>query len=140
MDSLMVHPELRLDFLHALQADESAAQKRWREIHAILGWESPVQPRLVSRAGNAAATILGELKSGEFGTIVLGKRGLSRIEHLLLGSVSSAVLKGLTISYLKNASDTRWRRCRPLEMLTYCRVCCAFESACALPSGVICYF
>ena len=22
-------------------------------------------------------------------------------------------------------------------MLTYCRVCCAFESACALPSGVI---
>jgi hypothetical protein len=34
-------------------------------------------------------------------------------------------------------SDARWRRCRPLEMLTYCRVCCAFESACALPSGVI---
>jgi nucleotide-binding universal stress UspA family protein len=53
-------------------------------------------PRLMSRAGNAAATILGELKSGEFGTIVLGKRGLSRIEHLLLSSVSSAVLQGLT--------------------------------------------
>jgi hypothetical protein len=34
-------------------------------------------------------------------------------------------------------SDPRWRCCRPLEMLTYCRVCCAFESACALPSGVI---
>jgi hypothetical protein len=34
-------------------------------------------------------------------------------------------------------SDSRWRCCRPLEMLTYCRVCCAFESACALPSGVI---
>jgi hypothetical protein len=27
--------------------------------------------------------------------------------------------------------------CRELQMLTYCRVCCAFESACALPSGVI---
>jgi hypothetical protein len=24
-----------------------------------------------------------------------------------------------------------------LQMLTYWRVCCAFESACALPSGVI---
>ena len=34
-------------------------------------------------------------------------------------------------------SDARWRRCRPLEMLTYWRVCCAFESACALPSAVI---
>src|SRR5512143_2380101 len=31
----------------------------------------------------------------------------------------------------------RWRDCRPPEMLTYCRVCCAFESACALPSAVI---
>jgi hypothetical protein len=34
-------------------------------------------------------------------------------------------------------SDARRLRCRPLEMLTYFRVCCAFESACALPSGVI---
>jgi GrpB-like predicted nucleotidyltransferase (UPF0157 family) len=34
-------------------------------------------------------------------------------------------------------SDTRGLRCRPLEMLTYWRVCCAFESACALPAGVI---
>src|SRR5512143_349479 len=34
-------------------------------------------------------------------------------------------------------SDTRGRRCRPLELLTYCRICCAFESACALPAGVI---
>jgi len=24
-----------------------------------------------------------------------------------------------------------------LQMLTYCRGCCAFESVCALPSGVI---
>jgi len=37
----------------------------------------------------------------------------------------------------KIPSDARGRGCRPLEMLTYCRVCCAFESACALPAGVI---
>jgi 2,4-dienoyl-CoA reductase (NADPH2) len=94
--SLMVDPELRLDFLHVLQGDESAAMKRWREMHTILGWESPVQLRLVPRTGEVGATILGELKNGEFGTIVMGKRGLSRIKHLLLGSVSSAVLQGLS--------------------------------------------
>ena len=30
-----------------------------------------------------------------------------------------------------------WRDCRLLEMLTTCRGCCGFESACALPLGVI---
>ena len=39
--------------------------------------------------------------------------------------------------FFKTPSDTRWLRCRPLEMLTYWCVCCAFESACALPSAVI---
>ncbi len=96
MQSLMVHPQLRLDFLHVLQGDESAALKRWREMRTILGWESPAQLRMVPRTGEVAATILEELKNGEFGTIVMGKRGLSRIKHLLLGSVSSAVLQGLS--------------------------------------------
>jgi hypothetical protein len=43
----------------------------------------------------------------------------------------------LSISGFITPSDTRGRRCRPFEMLTYWHVCCAFESACALPSGVI---
>jgi adenosylcobinamide kinase / adenosylcobinamide-phosphate guanylyltransferase len=34
-------------------------------------------------------------------------------------------------------SDARGRRCRPLEMLTTDPGCSAFESACALPAGVI---
>ena len=34
-------------------------------------------------------------------------------------------------------SDAWGRRCRPLEMLTTDRGCSAFESACALPAGVI---
>ncbi|MCK7503533.1 MAG: universal stress protein [Desulfobacterales bacterium] len=46
--------------------------------------------------GDVAATILRELRHGDFGTLVMGKRGLSRIKQFLLGSVSSAVLQGLT--------------------------------------------
>jgi 2,4-dienoyl-CoA reductase (NADPH2) len=96
MQSLMLHPELRLDFLHVLQEDEAAALRRWREIHRILGWNSPVRLRMVPRTDEVAASILGELRRGDFGTIVMGKRGLTRIKHLLLGSVSSAVLQGLS--------------------------------------------
>jgi 2,4-dienoyl-CoA reductase (NADPH2) len=74
----------------------AGALKRWREIHKILGWQTAAPLRTVPRTGDVAATILRELRSGDFGTLVMGKRGLSRIKQLLLGSVSSAVLQGLT--------------------------------------------
>lgn len=94
--SFMAQPELQLDFLHVRQGEEPEALKRWREIHSILGWEARATLRLVPRTGSVAATILGELREGDYGIIVMGKRGLTRIKHLLLGSVSSAVLQGLT--------------------------------------------
>jgi 2,4-dienoyl-CoA reductase (NADPH2) len=43
---------------------------------------------------------LHELRHGDFGTLVMGKRGLSRIKQFLLGSVSAAVLQGLTTQTL----------------------------------------
>jgi 2,4-dienoyl-CoA reductase-like NADH-dependent reductase (Old Yellow Enzyme family)/nucleotide-binding universal stress UspA family protein len=94
--SFMTPPEFQLDFLHVLQSEEGRALKRWREIHKILGWQPPAPLRVVPRKGDVAATILHELRQGDFGTLVMGKRGLSRIKQLLLGSVSAAVLQGLT--------------------------------------------
>jgi 2,4-dienoyl-CoA reductase (NADPH2) len=94
--SLMTRPEFKLDFLHVLQAEEARAHKRWREIHKVLGWRKPLPLRVVSAGGGVAATILHELRHGDFGTLVMGKRGLSRIKQFLLGSVSAAVLQRLT--------------------------------------------
>ena len=94
--SLMVHPQFHLDFLHVLQGNESMALRRWQEMHTILGWEVSLPLRMVAHTRDVAATILAELQKNEFGTIVMGKRGLSRIKQLLLGSISSAVLQGLT--------------------------------------------
>jgi ribosomal protein L11 methyltransferase len=52
--------------------------------------------------------------------------------RLALRGIEAALRSGFI-----TRSDTRGRRCRPLEMLTTDRGCSAFESACALPAGVI---
>jgi 2,4-dienoyl-CoA reductase (NADPH2) len=94
--TLMGQPEFQLDFLHVRQGEAPEALKRWRDIHNILGWDTPARLRLVPPNGAVAATILETLSDGDYGTLVMGKRGLSRIKQMLLGSVSSAVLQGLT--------------------------------------------
>ncbi|HYG58374.1 MAG TPA: universal stress protein [Symbiobacteriaceae bacterium] len=42
--------------------------------------------------GNAADAILGEAKTGRYDLIVMGRRGLSPLREMLLGSVSQAVI------------------------------------------------
>jgi len=98
--SFMTHPEFKLEFIHVLQEEETRALKRWREVQKILGWRVPVPLRMVPATGDVAGTVLRELRNGDFGTLVMGKRGLSRIKQLLLGSVSAAVLQGLTTQTL----------------------------------------
>jgi 2,4-dienoyl-CoA reductase (NADPH2) len=96
--TFMTQPEFQPVYLHVLQREENeaGALKRWREIHKILGWHNPVPLHMVLLEGDVPATILHELRHGDFGTLVMGKRGMSRIKQFLLGSVSAAVLQELT--------------------------------------------
>jgi nucleotide-binding universal stress UspA family protein len=45
------------------------------------------------RVGRAGDTIVAEATSDDYDLVIMGKRGLSAIEHLLLGSVAENVLK-----------------------------------------------
>jgi len=93
--SLMCNPAFHLDFIHVLEGAESAARRRWNEMQKILGWDKPAELDIVPMTSHAAESILGEVRQRDCGTVVLGKRGLSRIKRLFLGSVSAAVLHGL---------------------------------------------
>ncbi len=55
-----------------------------------------VVPRsLCIREATVSETILDLVREGGFGTLVVGKRGVSKTEEFLYGSVSSAVVHGV---------------------------------------------
>jgi 2,4-dienoyl-CoA reductase (NADPH2) len=89
----MNRPGLNLCFIHALNGNRINAEKRWSRLKQVADM-SPEEPlMLIPSRGNVSVAILEEIAAGRYGTIIMGKRGLSGIKRLLLGSVSSAVLR-----------------------------------------------
>jgi len=86
-------PEFKLHFLHALHGNEKSALRRWSRHKRVADIDPEAALTLLPSTGNPSATILEALAAGRYGTIVMGKRGLSGIKRLLLGSVSRAVLR-----------------------------------------------
>ena len=52
-------------------------------------------PECVSRAGNPTVEIVAYVKDNEVEMVVMGSRGVSPIEGIILGSVSERVLRGV---------------------------------------------
>ncbi|MBU4126491.1 MAG: universal stress protein, partial [Proteobacteria bacterium] len=62
--------------------------------------EDQVATKVIDGSRSAADDILKEARENGFGTIVLGRRGLSKIKEIFMGSVTSKVLlnsSGLTV-------------------------------------------
>ena len=93
--AFMNRPGLSLHFIHALNGDATSAERRWSQLKRVADLSPEAPLRLIPSRGNVAATILEALAAGPYGTIIMGKRGLSGIKRLLLGSVSSAVLRNI---------------------------------------------
>ena len=88
--------EFELNFLHILTGPKKSAEHRWKELKKIIELDENIELQCIPRNNEISATILECVKAGSYGTIVMGKRGLSGIKRWLLGSVSSGVLRGLT--------------------------------------------
>jgi nucleotide-binding universal stress UspA family protein len=52
-----------------------------------------VTTRVVTGVKSRAAAVVEEAKKGGYGTIVVGRRGLSKVEEFVMGRVSNKVLQ-----------------------------------------------
>lgn len=89
-------PEFKLNFLHVLTGPKKSAEHRWKQQKKIIELDEDLELQCTAREGEISNTILQCVRSGNYGTIVMGKRGRSGIKRWLLGSVSAGVLRGLT--------------------------------------------
>ena len=59
-----------------------------------LGFEPDmITSKIVTGAGSRAGTIVKEASLGNYGTIVIGRRGLSRVQEFIMGRVSNKVVQ-----------------------------------------------
>jgi 2,4-dienoyl-CoA reductase-like NADH-dependent reductase (Old Yellow Enzyme family)/nucleotide-binding universal stress UspA family protein len=86
-------PDYRLHFIHVCGEDGSPARRRWMELKEAVDLHRDSPIKLIHSRGDTTAAILDEITTHPYGTIVMGKRGLSGIKRMLLGSVSRAVLR-----------------------------------------------
>jgi len=80
-------------FMEQLGAEIQAMFKRYREIlmhHGIQ--DDRITTKNVTQASSRAASILDEARSAGYGTVVMGRRGLSKVYGFLTGRVTNKVL------------------------------------------------
>ena len=58
--------------------------------------ESHISQKVVDGSRSAANDILEEARNYQYGTIVMGRRGISGVQEFFMGSVSSKVLQNST--------------------------------------------
>jgi 2,4-dienoyl-CoA reductase (NADPH2) len=85
-----------LTFLHVLENGPREAEKQWREAKELTGLDEDTPLAVVARRRGPAQDLLDEVVRGGFDAVVMGRRGQGGLRRLLLGSVSAAVLRGLT--------------------------------------------
>ena len=77
------------------QSPESLALKREQKIHPILAMakESAVDAKVIMLKGNPSQEIINYVNEKKIDKLVIGSRGLSSLQEMVMGSVSQKVLK-----------------------------------------------
>lgn len=93
--SIFGKPGLKIKCVHVLNGPAGAAKQRWEKIKAVAGMQSGLDLTLVPIGEGIAESLLKLVAEGNYGTVIMGKRGLTGIKRWLLGSVSARVLRDL---------------------------------------------
>jgi 2,4-dienoyl-CoA reductase-like NADH-dependent reductase (Old Yellow Enzyme family)/nucleotide-binding universal stress UspA family protein len=94
-ETYMNQEGLEICFAHVLTDRSGPARQDWKRLRSIAGIGPSVPLMLIRPKTNVASALVETMHSGEFGTVVMGKRGLSGLKRWLLGSVSAGVLRRL---------------------------------------------
>lgn len=81
------------EFSRAAQEMQSFLEKSSRRLEKYGADPNRIHIKIVPGALSRAGAILEEAHQGGYGTIVLGRRGLSKVEEFILGRVSNKVLQ-----------------------------------------------
>jgi 2,4-dienoyl-CoA reductase (NADPH2) len=86
---------MQFRFMHVLRGPSTTAEKRWQELMRTAGYAAAFPLQTLQATDAVHTEILKVINTGNFGMVVMGKRGVSGIKRWMLGSVSTGVLKGL---------------------------------------------
>ncbi|MDY7037903.1 MAG: universal stress protein, partial [Thermodesulfobacteriota bacterium] len=105
VENAFAGPDFMITLIHVIRGDDAyylkEAEKNMKKVFdkakARLiksGFESSqVTTRIIAGAHSRAGAILEEAQKGGYGTIIVGRRGLSRVQEFFMGRVSSKVIQ-----------------------------------------------
>ncbi len=82
-------------FVHVLTGTPEPVKQRWEKIKKIVGISKNIPLEIIRLEADVVSTLVKKIQTEQYGTVIMGKRGLAGIKRWLLGSVSSGVLKHL---------------------------------------------
>ena len=95
--SLSLHEEwegeVRKEFLEAERSTEAVFHKAVGHLEKAGVEGDRISTKIVTGVASRAKAIVEEAKNGGYGTIVVGRRGLSRVEEFFMGRVSKKVIQ-----------------------------------------------
>lgn len=93
--TILKYPEFEITAVHVLSGRHGTARGRWREMTVIAGVDLADSLILLPMSNDVASTLTQAIRDRNYGTVVMGKRGLSGIKRWLAGSVSTRVFRDL---------------------------------------------
>ena len=83
-------------FVHVMTHPTGLENQQWNELKHIAEFNGDIPLDLIFTRTTVVAALVKLIETQKYGTLVMGKRGLSGIKRWLLGSVSAGVLRALT--------------------------------------------
>lgn len=86
---------LEFHFVHVRSGPERTINRQWMKTKQLVGLGKDTPLRLLPAGREVAGSLIELFQKENFDTIIMGRRGISRIKYLLMGSVSASILRNL---------------------------------------------